>query len=71
MGIDVIFQMIGSYAFPIVACIAMGLYVKECNKENKDMFNKERDAHKEEVRQITDAINNNTLVMQRLLDKLD
>lgn len=71
MATDFIMQMIGSYAFPIVACIAMGIYVKDCNKENKDMFDKERDAHKEEVKQITDAINNNTIVMQRLLDKLD
>lgn len=71
MGADFIMQLIGSYAFPIVACIAMGLYVKDCNKENKEMFDKERDAHKEEVKQITDAINNNTIVMQRLLDKLD
>ena len=71
MSIDVILQMIGSYAFPIVACVAMGIYVKDCNKENRNMFDKERDAHKEEVRQITEAITNNTLVMQRLLDKLD
>jgi len=31
---------------------------------------KQDENHKAEVKQLTDAINNNTLVMQKLLDRL-
>ena len=30
-----------------------------------------RKEHKEEIKQMTDAINNNTLVIQKLVDKID
>lgn len=35
------------------------------------LWNKEREDHKEEMKGVTEAVNNNTLVMQRLVDKLD
>lgn len=52
-------QLIGSLGFPIVACIM--LYVQ---------MTKQDENHKAEVKQLTDAINNNTLVMQKLCDRL-
>lgn len=35
------------------------------------LWNKERDEHRESENRMIDAIHNNTLVMQRLVDKLD
>lgn len=52
-------QLIGSLGFPIVACIM--LYVQ---------MTKQDENHKAEVKQLTDAINNNTLVLQKLCDRL-
>lgn len=68
--IEIIGQFIASYGFPIVACCALFWYM-----------NKDRAAHQEEVRQLTDALNSNTLkttealdkntqVLERLIDKL-
>ena len=33
--------------------------------------NKEEQTHKEEVNKLSEALNNNTLVLQRIVDKLD
>ena len=52
-------QFISSYGFPIVACCTMFWYM-----------NKEREDHKKEVAEMTQAINNNTTVLERLMDKL-
>lgn len=68
-------QIIGSYAFPIVACIGMAWYVKyitdknasetaELNKQHTEVML----AYKDEIK---DAINNNTLVMQKLCDSME
>lgn len=59
MDFSGIAQLIGSLGFPIAACIYL-FYSME----------KERDAHKEEMNKITEALNNNTLVMQQLIDSL-
>ena len=32
---------------------------------------KEKDAHKEEMNSVTEALNNNTLILQKLCDRLD
>jgi hypothetical protein len=35
------------------------------------LWNKEREAHATEMKEITQAVNNNSLILQKLLDKLD
>lgn len=60
MDVSSIVQLIGSLGFPIAACCYM-FYSLE----------RERDSHKEEMAQITEALNNNTLVMQKLVDSLN
>ena len=60
MDIQAITSLIGSLGFPIAACIAMF-----------SMLNKEREEHKEEMIKVTAAIQNNTLALQALMDKLD
>lgn len=68
-------QLLGSYAFPIVACIGMGWYVKyitDKNSEETAELNKQHTtimlAYKDEIK---DAINNNTFVMQKLCDSME
>ena len=70
MDANTITTLIGSVGFPIVACIAMGWYVKyQTDQNNKEVENM-RKVHKEDV-QMTEAINNNTIVMQKLVDKIE
>lgn len=51
--------IIGQYAFPIVACIAMAWYIRDQSK-----------SHREEMKEITKALHNNTLAIQHLTDVL-
>lgn len=52
--------LISSLGFPIGMCLIMCYYVNKIN-----------DAHKEETDKFADALNNNTVVLQKLCDKLD
>ena len=66
-----IITLVGQYAFPIVACIAMGWYVKDQGDKNREQLNKIMEAHKMEIKEITSALNNNTLALQRLTDFME
>lgn len=68
MDSNVILQMIGQYAFPVVACCAMGYYVKYSTDENNKRLDNLNAQHKEEMSQVTHALNNNTLALQHLTD---
>jgi hypothetical protein len=65
MNIDIM-QLIGSYGFPILACIAMGWYVKYMTDKNREDIKQSREAHKEEMTKITEALNNNTMAVHDL-----
>lgn len=54
-----IIQSIGSVGFPIVMCLVMAWYIKQLNAE-----------HKEESMKFTEALNSNTIVLQKLCDKM-
>lgn len=60
MNIGDITQLIGSLGFPIVMCF----YMMKVNRESSQ-------DHKEEVAELRKAVENNTLVVQRVLDKLE
>lgn len=66
-----IMTIIGQYAFPIVACIAMAWYVKDQTDKNREQLDKIMADHKMEVKDITVAINNNTMALQRLTDHME
>lgn len=59
MDYTAVAQLIGSLGFPIVACVM--LYMR---------MEKQDENHKQEVSELSKAIQNNTLVMQKLIDKL-
>lgn len=59
MDANTIVQMIGSLGFPIVCCIALFWRMIKSDEN-----------HKTEIDKLTDALNNNTLVLQQLSDLL-
>lgn len=63
--------LISSLGFPVVACIAMGWYVKLQTTNYREDVKQLQIQHKEEIASMTEALNNNTLVLQKLCDKLD
>ena len=59
MDITTISQLIGSLGFPIAACIAMFI-----------MMNKTNESHKEETDKLREAIENNTIIITKLYEKM-
>lgn len=59
MDVGTLTTLISNMGFPIACVIAM-FY----------MWNKEREEHKVETEKLADAINNNTTMMEKVLDKL-
>lgn len=66
-----IVTLIQSVGFPIVMCGLMAWYVKYITDKNREQITAEREAHKEEMNEVIKAINNNTIVIERLIAKLD
>lgn len=67
--------LLGSYAFPVVACLGMAWYVKYITDKNSQETAKLNEQHttimlayKDEIK---DAINNNTVVMERLCSTME
>lgn len=76
-----IIQIVQSLGFPVAVAAACAFYVKYRDdradskiEKIQDSFiaalNTERLEHKEETSKMTEAINNNTAIMQKLYDKL-
>lgn len=59
MNVDTISGFISSVGFPIAAYAALFWYVIKSSKD-----------HKEEVSKLSEALNNNTMVMERLCEKV-
>lgn len=57
---NIVLQAISTVGFPIVVAIAL---FWKMNKQDED--------HKTEMLKVTEAINNNTIALQKLIDKLD
>lgn len=70
MDLGVISNMVMNMGFPIVACAAMGWYVKDTNDKHRVEVQQLNEQHRVEMEQVTTALNNNTLALQQLCDRL-
>lgn len=70
MDLNTISDIISTVGFPIVCFIMCGWYVKYREDKNDEKFDKLNSQHDEETRRMTDALNNNTMAIQKLTDKL-
>jgi hypothetical protein len=52
-------QLVSTVGFPIVMCGVLAWYIQKLT-----------DKHSDEMKGITEALNNNTTVLQQLLDKV-
>ena len=68
--VPAVLSAISQVGFPIVCVIAMAWYVKYITDKNREEINRINEKHATEMKEITTAINNNTLALQRLCDKL-
>lgn len=65
-----IISVIQSVGVPVAFCVAMGYYVKHISDQHREDVNKLNEQHKEEMAEVTQALNNNTLALQKLTDYL-
>ena len=70
MDLSTILSAIGSVGFPIVACIAMAFFFSQVNTNYRDDIKEITKQHKEENAAMTEAINNNTMALTRLYERL-
>ena len=70
-NMDQIWSAIGQYAFPIVACVVMGWYVKYIQDNYRQDISDISSRHKEEMENVTEALNNNTQAIQKLTDYIE
>lgn len=67
---DGILQAIGSYGFPIVVALLCMYYVKYVNDRHTEQLTALNNQHRQEMTEVTTAINNNTIALTRLTEKL-
>lgn len=67
--------LISNYAFPIVACISMAVYVKDITKTYREDTKNLNDQHTREMYafkdEIKEALNNNTIALTKLCERLE
>ena len=70
-----IIQAIAQIGFPIVIAVATlcwaAYYIDAVDKRHREQITEMNNAHKEELKGITDALENNTLAIQKLTDLLE
>lgn len=66
-----ILSAITTVGFPIVMCLAMCYYILKVNDQHTKDILSLNEKHQQEISDITTAINNNTIAIQKLCDKLD
>lgn len=60
MDINNVMQIVGQFGFPIACCVALFWLVIKMSEQ-----------HKEEMAKVTEALNNNTLAITKLEERLN
>ena len=68
--IQLIASLVSSIGFPIVCCGILMYYVKYTRDKDSEKISEIEAQHQEETNKLTEALNNNTVVIQRLCDYL-
>lgn len=71
MNMGDISQLISSIGFPIAMCVLMCYYIKYTQDNYRTDINSLNEKHKEETTNLIQAINNNTLVIKELSERLN
>ena len=63
-------QIISTYGVSIAAMIALAVYIVKKDKENQAVINEIMNEHKSEVNDLRETIENNTLIVTKLYERL-
>lgn len=70
MDFNGVIQAISTIGFPIVMCIVVCFYVKYIMDKNSEQLMQITNSHREESKEMTKAIENNTIALTKLIEKL-
>lgn len=71
MDWNVAIQAVSTFGFPIVMCGVMGSYVKYITDKHREEVSKLNEQHKQEMLDIVKAVDNNTIALTKLCEKID
>lgn len=69
--INAVINAVSMVGFPIVCCVVLMYYQKYTRDKSSEQLKQLAEFHTEEIKTMADALNNNTIVLQKLCDKLD
>lgn len=70
MDANTVMTLVSTLGFPIVACGACGAFVKYMYDTMMKKLDDESRRHAEEMKTVVDALNNNTLAVTMLTERL-
>lgn len=70
MDVNTIIQLINGVGFPIAACAAMGAFIVWDKKQRAATSMTLRREQSDILNKLTETVENNTLVLQKLVDKM-
>lgn len=69
--INAVINAVATVGFPIVCCGVLMYYQKYTHDNDSEQLKQLSQSHTEEMNTMANALNNNTVVLQKLCDKLD
>lgn len=70
-SINTVINAITTVGFPIVCCGVLMYYQKYTRDKDSEQLKQLSESHTEEIKTMAEALNNNTIVLQKLCDRLD
>lgn len=70
MDANTIISMVSSLGFPVIMCGAMAYYVKYTHDQHVKERESTASLHREEMNSITEALNNNTIALTKLCERM-
>ena len=64
-------QIVSSLGFPIAMCIGACAFIKYLFDTFTKQMDEQRKEHKEEISKIQSSLDNNTIALTRLIEKMD
>ena len=71
MEASTITTIISSLGFPIFCCLCLGWWIKSTTESFNKQLEDTRKDHKEEIKSLKESLDNNTLVLTKVLDRLE
>lgn len=71
IGVDEVIKLIQLVGFPATLCIVLLIGFKYIFDKFMAEMSQERESHRQEMETVTTAVNNNTVALTKLSEKLD